>query len=75
MRLLSALAVPFVAGDPMRLAAGLARKNCITGDDDPDQVAHFVAAGRGVAGGRGGRRRVADPVPHRRASGSRKPTP
>ena len=42
MRLLSALAVPFVAGDPMRLAAVLARKNCITKDDDPDQVAHFV---------------------------------
>src|SRR6476469_2449934 len=42
MRLLSALAVPFVAGDPMRLAAVLARKNCITRDDDPDQVAHFV---------------------------------
>ena len=42
MRLLSALAVPFVAGDPMRLAAVLARKNCITNDDDPEQVAHFV---------------------------------
>src|SRR5690242_10060829 len=42
MRLLSALAVPFVAGDPMRLAAVLARKNCITRDDDPEQVAHFV---------------------------------
>ena len=42
MRLLSALAVPFVAGDPMRLAAVLARKNCITKDDDPEQVAHFV---------------------------------
>ena len=42
MRLLAALAVPFVAGDPMRLAAVLARKNCITNDDDPDQVAHFV---------------------------------
>ena len=42
MRLLAALAVPFVAGDPMRLAAGLARKRCITGDDDPDQVAHYI---------------------------------
>src|SRR6476469_5132054 len=42
MRLLSALAVPFVAGGPMGLAAVLARKNCITRDDDPDQVAHFV---------------------------------
>ena len=42
MRLLAALAVPFVAGDPMRLAAVLARKSCITGDDDPDQVAHYV---------------------------------
>ena len=44
MRLLAALAVPFVAGDPMRLAAVLARKSCITGDDDPDQVAHYVPA-------------------------------
>jgi hypothetical protein len=26
----------------MRLAAVLARKNCITRDDDPDQVAQFV---------------------------------
>ncbi len=42
MRLLTALAVPFVAGDPMRLAAALARKSCITGDDDPDQVAHYI---------------------------------
>src|SRR6476620_2355522 len=42
MRLLTALAVPFVAGDPMRLAAGLARKRCITGDDDPDQVARYI---------------------------------
>src|SRR6478736_6473101 len=44
MRLLAALAVPFVAGDPMRLAAVSARKCCITGDDDPDQVAHYVPA-------------------------------
>ena len=44
MRLLAALAVPFVAGDPMRLAAVTARKTCITGDDDPDQVAHYVPA-------------------------------
>src|SRR6478672_12642809 len=44
MRLLAALAVPFVAGDPMRLAAVLARKSCITGDADPDQVAHYVPA-------------------------------
>ena len=42
MRLLTALAVPFVAGDPMRLAAGLARKRCTTGDDDPDQVARYI---------------------------------
>jgi hypothetical protein len=44
MRLLAALAVPFVAGDPMRLAAVSARKCCLTGDDDPDQVAHYVPA-------------------------------
>ena len=37
MRLLSAFAKPFVAGDPMRLAARLARKNCITGDEDPNK--------------------------------------
>ena len=43
MRLLAALAVPFAAGDPMRLAARLARNRCITGDDDPDQVQHHVA--------------------------------
>ena len=42
MRLLTAFAKPFKAGDPMRLARRLARKNCITGDDDPDQVALFV---------------------------------
>ncbi len=42
MRLMAALAVPFVAGDPMRLAARMARKNCITGDDDPDNVQLFV---------------------------------
>src|SRR6476660_6647638 len=44
LRLLAALAVPFVAGDPMRLAAVTARKSCTTGDDDPDQVAHYVPA-------------------------------
>src|SRR6476469_6156336 len=42
MRLLTALAVPFVAGDPMRLAAGLARPRCTTGDGDPDQVARYI---------------------------------
>ena len=42
MRLLTALAVPFVAGDPTRLAAALARKSCLTGDDDPGQVARFI---------------------------------
>jgi len=42
MRLMAALAVPFMAGDPMRLAARLARKNCITGDDDPDNIQLFV---------------------------------
>ncbi len=42
MRLQAALAVPFNAGDPMRLAARLARKNCATGDQDPAQVVLFV---------------------------------
>src|SRR6476469_5959775 len=42
MRLLAALAVPFVAGDPMRLAAVLARTSCITGDDDTDKVARYI---------------------------------
>ena len=42
MRLLSAFAKPFVAGDPLRLAARLARKNCITGDEDPNNVEMFV---------------------------------
>jgi hypothetical protein len=42
MRLLTAFAKPFKAGDPMRLARQLARKSCITGDDDPDQVALYV---------------------------------
>src|SRR5512141_1031010 len=41
MLLLTAFATPFTAGDPTRLAARLARKNCATGDDDPDQVALF----------------------------------
>ena len=74
MRLLTALAVPFVAGDPMRLAAGLARKSCITGDDDPDQVAQFVPRRR-----RHWRRRRSPPRCGSRAappvSGSRRPTP
>jgi hypothetical protein len=35
MRLLTALAVPFVAGDPLRLAAALARKSCITATTTP----------------------------------------
>ena len=42
LRLLTAFSAPFKAGDPTRLAAVLARKNCITKDDDPDQVAMFV---------------------------------
>ena len=42
LRLLTAFAKPFKAGDPMRLAAASARKNCATGDDDPDKVALFV---------------------------------
>ena len=44
MRLINAFAQPFRAGDPMRLAARLARKNCITGDDDPGQVRQYVPA-------------------------------
>ena len=41
LRLLAALAVPFVAGDPMKLATRLARKNRV---DDPtdDHVQHLV---------------------------------
>ncbi len=42
MRLLAAFAVPFVAGDPTRLAGRLARKTCITRDDDPTQVQVFL---------------------------------
>ncbi len=42
MRLQAALAVPFTAGDPMRLAARLARKSCATGDENPAQVQLFV---------------------------------
>src|SRR6478735_4642537 len=42
MRLMNALAEPFKAGDPTRLAAKMARKNFITGDDDPEQVEFFV---------------------------------
>ncbi len=42
MRLQAALAVPFTAGDPTRLAARLARKNCATGDENPAQVELFV---------------------------------
>ena len=34
MRLQAALAVPFIAGDPTRLANRLGRKSCIPGDDD-----------------------------------------
>ncbi len=66
MRLLTAFAQPFKAGDPMRLARRLARKNCITGDDDPDHVALFVdEAARSLAAG-GGRGRVTDPQQNRR---------
>ncbi len=43
MRLLAAFAVPFTAGDPTRLAGRLAKKNCITGDDDPRQVEPYIA--------------------------------
>ncbi len=43
LRLLAAFAVPFTAGDPTRLAGRLAKKNCITGDDDPEQVEPYIA--------------------------------
>jgi hypothetical protein len=42
MRLLAALAEPFVAGDPMRLAARLARKNCAIRDGDSDQMVQLL---------------------------------
>jgi hypothetical protein len=42
MRLMDALAAPFVAGDPMRLASRLARKSCMSGDDSDEQVELFV---------------------------------
>ena len=42
MRLLAALAKPFVAGDPMRLAARLARKNCLISDDSDEQIQMLV---------------------------------
>ena len=42
LRMMNALAAPFVAGDPMRLAARLARKSSTTGDDDPEQVQLYV---------------------------------
>ena len=42
MRLLAALAQPFVAGDPMRLAARLARKNCLISDDSEEMVQSLV---------------------------------
>src|ERR1700712_2345578 len=42
IRMMAALAVPFIAGDPMRLAARLARKNNHTGDDSAEHVQRFV---------------------------------
>ncbi len=42
IRLLAALAVPFTAGDPMRLAARLARKSCTPADQEPVRVVLFV---------------------------------
>lgn len=42
MRLLAAFAEPFVAGDPMRLATRLARKNRVDGDPTPEQVQLLV---------------------------------
>src|SRR3954453_11071790 len=44
MRLMAAFAVPFIAGDPMRLAARLARKSrCASAADDPAQTQAYVA--------------------------------
>ena len=42
MRLIAALAEPFVAGDPMKLAARLARKNCAINDDSDEMVQALV---------------------------------
>lgn len=42
MRLLAALSEPFVAGDPMRLAARLARKNRMVGDDSEEMTELLV---------------------------------
>ncbi len=42
IRLQAALAVPFTAGDPMPLAARLARKSCAPGDQDQVRVVLFV---------------------------------
>ena len=42
MRLLAALAQPFIAGDPMRLAARLARKSCLISDDSDEVVQSLV---------------------------------
>ena len=41
-RVLAALAVPSVAGDPSRLAARLARRSCLAGDDNEANVARLV---------------------------------
>ena len=41
-RLLAALAVPFVAGDPMRLAAALARRSRLAGGSDNDDNVHLM---------------------------------
>ena len=38
MRLMAALAVPFVAGDPMRLAARIARKNAMIKEDSAERT-------------------------------------
>ena len=42
MRLLAAFAQPFVAGDPMRLATRLARKNRMHGDPTDEQIQFLV---------------------------------
>jgi len=74
MRLMAAFAEPFKAGDPTRLAARLAKKHCTTGDDDPDQVEHFVpaAAASLAAAEIAAALRIRTSPP---ATGSAKPTP
>ena len=42
LRLLAAFSVPFVAGDPMRLAGRLARRNRMHADPTPEQIQDLV---------------------------------